>query len=133
MSRAVVVGPYPPSADPSSAITLAEVRALRDAGHDVVVVSPEPSAARIAASPSTRRGERRIARLVRGAAIVVWVGTDPPGAVARAMRDGPDVRAITSPDAEARSRGIAELTVERVKLARAGAPTFVRSLRRRHP
>jgi hypothetical protein len=129
VSRAVVVGPYPPTADPVGAVTLAEVRALRAAGHDVLVVSPEPSAARVTASPSIRRGARRIARLVRGADVVVWIGTDPPAAVARALRDGPDVRVVRTSVAAPSSSGLAE----RVRLVRAGGPTFARSLRRRRP
>jgi hypothetical protein len=129
VSRAVVVGPYPPTADPAGAITLAEVRALRAAGHDVLVISPEPSAARVDADPATPRGARRIARLVRGADIVVWVGREPAGVVVRALRDVPEVRtratASTGPD----PRRLAD----RLRLARAGAPTFVRTqwIRRR--
>ena len=87
MSRAVVVGPYPPTAEPAGAISLAEARALRAAGHDVLVISPEPSAARVTAAPSTRRGARRIARLVQGADVVVWIGPNPPAVIAHAVFD----------------------------------------------
>ena len=127
MSRAVVVGPYPPTADPAGAVTLAEVRALRAEGLDVLVISPEPSAARVDASPQTRHGARRIAQLVRGADVVVWVGPEPPAAVARALRDVADVRMRAASPQPRPSPGI----TERLELLRAGAPTFVRSLRRR--
>jgi hypothetical protein len=127
MSRAVVVGPYPPTSDPAASITLAEVRALRAAGHDVLVISPEPSAARVDAAPGTRRGARRIAHLVRGADLVVWIGSDPPDAVTRALRDVPDVRTHAS---DPRAVPLPNVT-ERIELLRSGAPTFLRSLRRR--
>ena len=127
MSRAVVVGPYPPTADPAGAISLDEVRALRAAGHDVVVISPEPSAARVTAPPYTRRGARRIAQLVRGADVVVWVGADPPASVARALGSVADVRIVAAPVATPSARDLAE----QMELVRAGGPTFVRSLRRR--
>jgi hypothetical protein len=124
MSRAVVVGPYPPTADPAGAITLAEVRALRAAAHDVVVVSREPSAARVAASPTTRRGARRIARLVRGADIVVWVGAEPPAVVERAWHAVGEVRVHTTVSTTSTPHG----SVESMRLVRAGAPTFARSI-----
>jgi len=127
VSRAIVVGPYPPTADPAGAVTLAEVRALRAEGLDVLVISPEPSAARVDACPQTRHGARRIARLVRGADVVVWVGPEPPAAVARALRDVADVRVHAASPQPRPSPGIAE----RLERLRAGAPTFVRSLRRR--
>jgi hypothetical protein len=127
VSRAVVVGPYPPTADPAGAITLAEVRALRAHGHDVLVVSPEPSAARVDASPDSRRGARRIARLVRGADIVVWVGATPPATIEAALRDVPEVRrhAASPPGAEPLS------VPDRLELLRAGTPTFLRRVRPR--
>ena len=129
MSRAVVVGPYPPTGDPAGAVALAEVRALRAAGHDVLVISPEPSAARVTASPTTRRGARRIAQLVRAADLVVWVGPQPTGVVDRALRAVPEVRVHTAtPVTSPPHRG-----GERLQLARAGAPTFVRSVARRRP
>ena len=129
MTRAIVVGPYPPAADATAATTLTEVRSLRAAGRDVVVVSPEPSAARVTAAPDTRRGARIIARLVRGADVVVWIGPEPPDAVARALRRVPDVRMIV----RASQRADALSVVERVELLRAGLPTFVRSfVPRRH-
>jgi len=125
VSRAVVVGPYPPTADPAGAVTLAEVRALRAEGHDVLVISPEPSAARVDASPQTRRGARRIAHLLRGADVAVWVGPAPPEAIERALRDVPDVRrhAASPPIAEPPS------VADRLERLRAGTPTFARSLR----
>jgi hypothetical protein len=131
MTRAVVVGPYPPSPDPAAAATLAEVRALRGEGHDVLVISPEPSAARIDASPTTRRGARRIARSIARADVVVWVGEEPPRVVAHALRDIPDVRIRFMPRPTEPTAGIAEQVLTRAALLRAGAPTFVRSLRRR--
>ena len=127
MSRAVVVGPYPPTGDPIGEITLAEVRALRADGHDVLVISPEPSAARVYASPHARRGARRIARLLRGADIVVWVGAAPPGVIERALRDVPDSRTRSATPMRRRPPGLAE----RMQLLRAGSPTFVRGLLRR--
>ena len=127
MTRAVVVGPYPPTADPAGVLALAEVRALRAEGHDVLVISPEPSAARVDADPATRRGARRIARLVRGADLVVWVGPESPEGVERALRDVGEVRTHRTAPPLASPPGV----TERIKLLRAGAPTFVRSLRRR--
>jgi hypothetical protein len=129
VSRAVVVGPYPPTADPAGAVTLAEVRALRADGHDVLVISPEPSAARVDAAPHTRRGARRIAHLVRDAEIVVWVGAPPPEVVARALRAVLDVRTHRTMSAASEPTSVAD----RLELLRAGAPTFVRSLARRAP
>ena len=123
----MVVGPYPPTADPAGAVTLAQVRALRADGHDVLVISPEPSAARVNAAPHTRRGARRIAHLVRDAEIVVWVGAPPPDVVARALRAVPDVRRHDAPPLVIEPPGVAE----RVELLRAGAPTLLRSLRLR--
>jgi len=127
VSRAVVVGPYPPTADPAGATTLAEVRALRAVGHDVLVISPEPSAARVTASPSTWRGARRIVRLVRDADVVIWVGGAPPEVIARALRDVPDVRTHAAAPRAPSEPGFAD----RVELVRAGGPTFVRSFRLR--
>jgi len=127
VSRAVVIGPYPPTGDPTGAIALAEVRALRADGHDVLVISPEPSAARVDASPQTRRGARRIARLLRGADIVVWVGAAPPGVIERALRDVPDVRTRAATPTSTRPPGFGD----RLQLVRAGTPTLVRGLLRR--
>ena len=128
MSRAVVVGPFPPTADPAGAITLAEVRRLRADGHDVLVISPEPSAARVDASPDSRHGVRRIARLLRGVDLVVWVGAEPPPAVERVLREVPEVRRHAAPPMSTDSSSVAD----RMELLRAGIPTFVRSLTRRH-
>jgi hypothetical protein len=133
MTRVVVVGPYPPTADPAGAVTLTEVRAVRAAGHDVLVLSPEPSAARAHAPPTTRRGARRIASLVRGADVVVWVGAEPPAVVARVLRDVADVRMHATATQSAPSRGVVRLAIERMKVIRAGAPTWVRSLSGRRP
>ena len=133
MSRAVVVGPYPPTADAAAAVTLGEVRALRSAGHDVLVISPEPSAARVDACPYTRRGARRVARLLRGADIVVWVGDEPPEVVARALRAVGEVRSHPTAPASTPAPSLGAVVRERTGLVRAGAPTFVRSLRRRRP
>jgi hypothetical protein len=129
VSRAVVFGPYPPTAEAAGAATLAEVRALRAAGHDVLVISPEPSAARSAALPTTRRGARRIARLLRGADVAVWVGAHPPPVVERALRAIDDVRTVTVGAAPVEPASVNN----RMRLLRAGAPTFLRTLRPRRP
>jgi hypothetical protein len=128
MTRAVVVGPYPPAADPATAITLAEVRALRADGHDVLVISPASSAAPVAADPRTRRGARHIRRLLRGADLVVWVGPEPAGAASRALHDAADVRVRRTAPPPARSRGVLRPALDAAELLRAGTPTFVRSL-----
>jgi hypothetical protein len=128
--RAVVVGPYPPTADPAGAITLAEVRALRADGYDVLVISRERSAARVDASPRTRRGARRIARLVQGADLVLWVGAEPPPAVIeRVLRDVGELRMRTTTTAP--SAGPSPGVGDRLELLRAGAPTLLRSVGRR--
>jgi hypothetical protein len=91
------------------------------------VISPEPSAARLSAAPSTRRGARRIARVIEGADVVIWVGADPPPVVARALGEVADVRVVTAPVAASSSPDLAE----QIELVRAGGPTFLRTRRRR--
>ena len=65
--RAVVVGPFPPIAEPGDAATvevteavLAATRVHWAAGDAVTVVSPSPSLAGHHADPATRRGVRRV-------------------------------------------------------------------------
>ena len=68
MSRRVVVAaPYPTMPGPESAASLALVRELVAAGDDVVVASPEPSAAHHHIDPAGPRGAVRLARLAKGA------------------------------------------------------------------
>ena len=106
MTRAVVVGPYPPTADPLGDVTLARVRELRAQGYSVDVVSPAPSAARHHFRTDTVSGKWRLRSVTRGADLVVMVPSD-----------GRTVAAST-PIAGVR---------ERVERWRAGAPTLVRS------
>ena len=115
MKRALVVGPYPPTADPLGDVTLARVRELRAQGYDVEVVSPAPSAARRHFRTDTMWGTWRLGRVARGADVVVMV-------------EPTDGRAVSAPG---RTRGVRE----RVERWRAGAPTLARTglakLRRR--
>ena len=67
MSRVVVAGPYPTMPGPESAATFSLVRRLVAAGEDVMVISPQPSAAHHHADPGGPRGAARLAQLVRGA------------------------------------------------------------------
>lgn len=114
MKRAVVVGPYPPTADPLGDVTLARVRELRTEGYDVEVVSPAPSAARHHFRRDTVWGRWRLGRVTRGADVVVVIPTDG--------------RQVSAPLRMARVR-------EHAERWRAGAPTLVRTglgkLRRR--
>jgi hypothetical protein len=105
MTRAVVVGPYPPTADPLGDITLARVRDLRAQGYSVDVVSPEPSAARHHFRADTVLGRWRLGRVTRGADLVVTVPND-------------ETVSASTPTFGVR---------ERVERWRAGAPTLVRS------
>lgn len=129
MIRVVVVGPYPPAADPVADAVLATVCDLRAAGATVVVASPRPSAAPLTADPTTRTGAARLAPVVAGADRVVWFA--PPGArphrrLARALAR---VEVAAHPVAAPAPRGPG--FGDRVRRLRAGAPTWVRGLRRR--
>ena len=117
MTRAVVVGPYPPTADPLGDVTLTRVRELRAQGYDVVVISPAPSAARRHFRTDTVWGRWRLGRVTRGADLVVVVPAD-----------GPAVAGSPRLDLAHRPRA-------RMERWRAGAPTLARTglrkLRRR--
>lgn len=65
MSRVVVAGPYPIMPGPEADATFALVRGLVGEGHDVTVVSPQPSAAHHFADPASPRGAARLAKLLR--------------------------------------------------------------------
>lgn len=128
MTRVVVIGPYPPTADPRGDTVLAAVRRLRAEGATVTVVSPEPSAAPVWGDPADRVGATRVARAVRGADRVVWFvshGVTPAGPLRRALAAIPtvEVRPASAPAApERRSPGAA------LRRARAGAPTYARTV-----
>ncbi|MFA5882740.1 MAG: hypothetical protein WDA60_02715 [Acidimicrobiia bacterium] len=132
MTRVVVIGPYPPTADPAGDAVLALVRELRAGGDTVEVVSPVPSAAPHHGDPATWAGASRVARAVRGADRVVWFGAPDEGAVAsplrRALATVPRVEHRPGPtgtrEAPTGDRG---WTV-RLARARAGGPTFVRTV-----
>ena len=129
MTRVVVVGPYPPAADPVADTVLATVRDLRAAGATVVVASPRPSAAPLTADPTTRTGAARLAPVVAGADRVVWFA--PPAARPhrrlRRRLDGVEltVHPVAAPGPS--GPGLAG----RARRLRAGAPTWVRGVRRR--
>lgn len=142
MTRVVVIGPYPPSGDPCADVALREVREHRAGGRDVVVVSPDPSAARVCARPESIRGAMRIARVLAGADIVVWVGVDPRPhrdlppwrswphrRLSRALEGVRDVRFVSSEPGDnprAGSAGNANAFLDLRRL-RAGAPTYLRT------
>jgi hypothetical protein len=138
--RAVLVGPYPPSADPGADAVLAEVRAWRAQGYSVEVISPHPSAAHHHARPDTLAGAIRIARIVRAADLVVMAALMPGRRralvarriIERALCRSPrvewcpvrlDGNRITEEPAGARGDRLGGLPAR----LRAGAPTFVRS------
>ena len=130
MSRVVVLGPYPPAADPAADTVLATVRALRAAGETVSVVSTDPSAAPAWGDPTRPGGARRVARALRGADRVVWfapAAARPRGTARRALARVPTVerRMIAAHPTVATS------WTGRVRRLRAGAPTWVRALLRR--
>jgi glycosyltransferase involved in cell wall biosynthesis len=64
MSRILMVTPYPPRRDGIAAYALAEVRALRRAGHEVEVLSPGPSAAHHHLDLASPRGPLALAKRV---------------------------------------------------------------------
>ena len=126
MTRVVVLGPYPPAANPAADTVLDAVRALRAGGLRVTVVSLEPSAAPAWGDPTRRAGARRVARAVRDAECVVWFTPDGarPAPVARRALARVGVverRAIAPHPATATS------WTGRVRRLRAGTPTWVRT------
>ena len=145
MTRVVVIGPYPPTADPVGDVVLGVVRELRGAGAVVEVVSPEPSAAPYHGDPATWAGATRVARAVRGADRVVWFGAPGDATVAaplrRALATVPRVEHRLVPPAPADPIAAAGVPrggwTTRVARLRAGGPTFVRTMadraRRRLP
>lgn len=70
MSRVVVAGPYPIMPGPEAAATFALVRRLVAEGHDVTVISPQPSAAHHFADPGSPRGAARLTMLLRDVEIL---------------------------------------------------------------
>lgn len=110
MTRAVVVGPYPPTADPLGDATLARVRELRAEGYVVEVVSPAPSAAHHHFRTDTVRGRWRLGRVTRGADRVVVI----PAATNDAGRPVSEVPGASG-------------ARERFERWRAGAPTLART------
>lgn len=129
MTRVVVLGPYPPSADPAADAVLAGVRDLRTGGTDVDVVAPLPSAAPVTADPTTWRGAWRIARLVRSADRVVWYApadARPAFPLRRVLAAGRTLerRAVPAPPSGRDRPGPAR----HLRRARAGAPTLARTV-----
>lgn len=127
--RVVVIGPYPPTADPAGDDVLACVRRWRTEGARVVVVSPEPSAAHHHGDPATWAGAMRVSRVVRGADRVVWfddsrraTATPLRGALARVAHV--EHRALGSTQRATQGRAW-RWSLSRV---RAGAPTAARSI-----
>ncbi|HYH47995.1 MAG TPA: hypothetical protein VEG38_00470 [Acidimicrobiia bacterium] len=84
--RVVVFGEYPPFFTPGAAATLATVRSLLEAGREIEVVSPQPSAAHHYADPGNPRGAARLARLARGAELVARLD---PGILGQSGGRGP--------------------------------------------
>jgi glycosyltransferase involved in cell wall biosynthesis len=64
--RILVVSPYPPQRDGLGAYAVQQVKALRHDGHQVEVLSPEPSAAHHHASLVGPAGAKALARTARG-------------------------------------------------------------------
>jgi hypothetical protein len=129
VTRVVVAGPYPPTADPVATEVLDEVRALRRTGATVLVVSPQPSAAPVTADPTTRAGRAHLARLVVGADRFCWYappGARPSGRLARALLRVPEV-VVHPVAAQAPPRPGPGARLRRV---RAGLPTWVRGVGR---
>ena len=63
--RILMVSPYPPVRDGIGNYAVQEVKRLRAQGHDVEVLSPEPSAAHYHLELSNRRGPLALAKRVR--------------------------------------------------------------------
>lgn len=141
MTRVVVIGPFPPTADPLGDVVLARVRLLRAEGLSVDVVSSEPSAAPSHGRPDSLVGAARIARVVRRADRVLWfpdrgVGGRPAWPLRRALAATPRVERMApepsrggGPPAGREPSG-ARAASSLVRW-RAGAPTALRSLRSR--
>ncbi len=129
MTRVVVVGPFPPTADPAADAVVAAVRDLRASGATVLVVSPRPSAAPLTADPTTRAGAARLVPVVAGADRVVWFATPGARPHRRLGRRFDGVELIVHPVAAPAPPGPGP--ADRVRRLRAGAPTWVRGLRRR--
>lgn len=68
--KVVVYGEYPPFSSPGATATLATVRRLLEAGREIEVVSPQPSAAHHHADAGNPVGAIRLARIVGGAELV---------------------------------------------------------------
>lgn len=125
MTRTVIVGPYPPTADPRGDVVLALVRMLRAGGSTVEVVSTDPSAAPHHGDPTTRAGAIRVAQVLRGADRALWfadAGRRAAPAARRALARVPVVEVQVS---VGWPRGATSPHLERW---RAGAPTLARSL-----
>lgn len=145
MTRVVVIGPYPPTADPRADVTLAQVRTWRATGAQVHVVSPSRSAAHHNLRLDTAWGALRLGGIVRDADRVVVVGdvTEPAGTVAARIVRWNLARARvvdlvtvasepTGPADHHQICAIAGLGVGQiVALARAGGPTLARTILRR--
>jgi len=138
VTRAVVIGPFPPTADPRGDAVLADVRARRGAGVEVDVVSPYPSAAKYHARPDSVTGAIRIARATRGADVVVVypfharhgvAATLAPHVLGRALARAGRVEHVAGVDAGPvpPRRPTVAMAVRRLG---AGLPTFVRTRRR---
>ena len=130
--RVVVAGPYPLMPGAAADDGLALVRALLAAGHDVVTVSPEPSAAHTHLDPGGARGAARLALLARGAdrlvlrldATSMHADADPRAALAGRLALAAALRRV--PDAEIRlDRVPARLTPQFVGLLLAPARQVV--------
>src|SRR5579885_2513905 len=63
--RILMVSPYPPYRDGIANFAAQEVKALLEAGNEVDVLSPEPSAARWHLDLRSRRGPLALAKRVR--------------------------------------------------------------------
>ena len=125
MNRTVVIGPYPPTADPRGDVVLALVRKLRAGGSTVVVVSPDPSAAPHLGDPTTRVGAIRVARVLWGADRAVWFADAGRRVLPAARRALARVPVVEVPVSVGWPRRCASPPLERW---RAGAPTLARSL-----
>lgn len=85
-SRVVVFGEYPPFSTPGAVATLATVRSLLEAGREIEVVSPQPSAAHHHADPGNPIGAVRLARIVGRAELVARLD---PGILRHTTGRGP--------------------------------------------